>query len=84
MILALTMAFFQIQQQNTYLIKDFTKLANCKVREQDTKAAFTSDTTCKLVSKTTFSFDNYLEGLTEFTESSYTHSLGLLQLKDTD
>lgn len=36
------------------------------------------------VSKTTFGFDNSVEGLTEFIESCCAHSYGLLLLKDTD
>ena len=36
------------------------------------------------VPKVTLRFDNSLEGLTELTESCYTHGYGLLQGKDTD
>lgn len=36
------------------------------------------------VPKTTLTFNNFLEALTDRTESIYAHSSGLLQGKDTD
>lgn len=48
--------------------------------------SLTFETTRKLwgVPKTTLSFDNSLEGLTELTKSSYIHGYHLLQVKNTD
>lgn len=65
----------------TALISD----TNCEVREQFTRPPLLVTSIVSLgVPKTTLSFNNSLEGLTEFTGSYCTHGYGLLQLKNTD
>lgn len=54
---------------------NYKKFANCEVRRTSLhKITISSDTNCKFRGpQTTFSFGNFLEGLTEVSERSCTH-----------
>lgn len=66
----------------------YRNLVNYEVKGNSPhKTTHTSDTSCKLgIPKNTHRLKNSLEGMTELTESSYTHGYdySLLQGKDTD